>query len=135
MRQPGLSLVGLYAWTVTMAFGATLLDAVYASRIATDSPLILAGVGDFLLGVAALSVLFALAAIAASWELKPARYLLVASLVVVVIGLLTPALLSETIRDAERALGLRVGPWVRLGESGLASILAFIGLRAFWRNL
>lgn len=137
MRQPGPLLIGLYAWTVTVAFGAILLDVVYASQVRRGSPAAMAEAGDVLLGLAALTVLAAIvavAAIAASWELKPARYLLVASLVVVVASLLTPALLSDVVRDAERALGVRVGPSVRLGEAGLASILAFAGLRASWRS-
>ena len=134
MRQPALYLAGLYAWTVTIAFGAVLLDVVYAAQFPSDATVVPAEVSDFLLGVAALTVLAGIGAIAASWGWKPARYLLVASLLVVVVGLLTPALLSGLARDAESALGVRIGPWVRLGECGLASILAFIGLWESWRH-
>ena len=117
-----------------MAFGAVLLDVAYANQVPGNSAVVPAEVSDFLLGVACLTVLAGIGAIAAAWGWTPARYLLVASLVVVVVSLLTPALLSGIIRDAEGALGVRVGPWVRLGEAGLPSILAFVGLRESWRN-
>jgi hypothetical protein len=134
MRQPGPLLVGLYAWTVTVAFGAVLLDIVDATQVPRSSAAVLAEGSDLLLGLASLTVLAGIGAIAASWEWKPARYLVVASLVVVVAAVLTPAVLSDVIQEAERALGVRVGPWVRLGAGGLASILAFVGLRESWRH-
>jgi hypothetical protein len=134
MRRPRLLLVGLYAWTVTVAFGAALVDVVYAAQMQGDSIVALAEASDFLLGVVLLTVLAAIGAIVASWEWKPSRNLLVASLLVLVAGLLTPALLSDIIRNAEGALGVRVGALVRLGEGGLASILAFIGLWESWRK-
>jgi hypothetical protein len=81
-------------------------------------------VGDLLLAIAALAVLTGIGAVAGTWGRKPARYLLLASLAVVVVGVLTPALVADIVRDAEGALGVRVGPWVRLGEGGLASTLA-----------
>lgn len=118
MPRLGLLLVGLYAWTVTMAFGVTLVDVVYAAQLSDLSAVIQGEVRDFLLGLTALTLLTATTAVAAAWGWAPARYPVVASLAVLVIGLLTPALLSDAIRDVEGALTLRVGPWVRLGEGG-----------------
>lgn len=93
-----------------MAFGAVLLDVVYATQIPVTSPLVRTEVSDILLVVAGLTVFAAIGAIAASWGRKTARYLFVASLAVVMVGLQTPALLSGIIRDADSALGVRVGP-------------------------
>jgi hypothetical protein len=133
-QQPGILLVGLYAWIVAMAFGASLLDVVYAAHVPGDSTVDLGEVSDLLLGITALTVLAAIGAITASWGWKTARYLLVASLVVVVAELLTPAVLSQLVRDAEGGLRISIGPWVRLGESLLASVLAFVGLWQSWRR-
>ncbi len=88
---------------------------------------------DVLLGVAALTVLTAVTAIAAVWDWENARYLLVASFAVVVISMLTPMILSGVIGDAEETVGVRLGAWVRIGEAALASILAFLGLWESWR--
>lgn len=126
-------LVGLYAWTVTIAFGAVLLDVVYASQVTPDSAVIVGEMRDVLLGLAALTVLTAFGAIAAVWEWENARYLLIASFAVVVISMLTPVILSGIIGDAEESVGVRLGAIVRIGEAGLASVLAFLGLWESWR--
>ena len=126
-------LVGLYAWTVTIAFGAVLLDVVYASQVAPDSAVVVVEMRDVLLGVAALTVLTAVTAIAAVWDWENARYLLVASFAVVVISMLTPMILSGVIGNAEETVGVRLGAWVRIGEAALASVLAFLGLWEAWR--
>jgi hypothetical protein len=34
----------------------------------------------------------------------------------------------------ERSVGVAIGPWLRLGTSGLASVLAFLGLHESWRG-
>jgi hypothetical protein len=114
-------------------FGAVLIDVVYANLMSTSAPEVLAEVRDFLLVLAAVAVLTAIGAIAAAWDHKPARYALVASFVLVVFAVLAPAILSGIIDEAERALGVRVGPWLRIGDAGLASVLAFVGLRESWR--
>lgn len=127
-------MVGFYAWVVTAAFGATLMDVAYAAQVAGDRAVVLGDVSDLLLAVTAMTVVVAIGAIAVCWGRKRARNLLIASLAVVAVGLLTPILLSGIVRGAEDLLDLRVGPWVRLGEAGLASILAFAGLWESWRK-
>jgi hypothetical protein len=134
MRQPGPLLVGLYAWTVTVMLGAVLIDVVWASQMSTDAPEVAAEVRDFLLVLAAMPAVTAIGAIAVSGDHKPAGYPLVASFVLVVFAVLAPVFLSGIIGEVDRALGVRVGPWLRIGDAGLASILAFVGLRASWRN-
>jgi hypothetical protein len=134
MRQLGGLLVGLYVWTVTTMFGATVVDVVYAAQVPGRATGAQAEVADFLLVLAGLTVLAAIAAVAASWEWTPARWPIVASLAFVVLGLVGPALLLDVVREAETASGVRLGPWLRVGFAGLASLLAFLGPWAYWRK-
>jgi hypothetical protein len=127
-------LVGLYAWTVTLAFGATLIDVVDAGPIPSGPSAVPSEAGDLLLAISALAVLTGIGAVMGSWGSTLASYVLVASLAVAVVGLLTPTLVGGIISDAERALEVRIGPWVRVGEGGVASILAFVGLWESWRH-
>ena len=127
-------LVGIYAWTVTLAFGAAVLDVVYAAQLRGGSTAGAGEAADALLGLTALAVLVGVGAIAASWDRKPAVALLVASLAIILVGLPAAALLAGVVGDVEQASGVRVGPWLRLGGGGLASVLAFAGLWASWRR-
>jgi hypothetical protein len=125
----GPLLVGFYAWIVAVSCGAILLDVVYA-RLAAD---VVTDVRDLLLGIVAVTIVAGVGAVAAAWTFAAPRYLLLASVVLVVVEPLVPALLSGVVRDAEGALGVAIGPWIRIGGSGLASVLAFFGLWAFGR--
>lgn len=133
MWRLGRIAVGFYAWAVTTAFGAALIDVVYARDASDGSTLIRAEASDVLLAIAALTVLAAAGAIAATWDRGRARTYVVASFAVVIAGLLTPTLLGAAVGPAEHG-SLGVGPWLRLGEAGLASLLAFIGLWEAWRR-
>lgn len=127
---PGL--VGLFAWTATVAFGATLLDVADAAgdgSTSTSSEAV-----DLLLAITAVTILTGIAAIAATRDRPRTRAFLAASLAVLVIGLLTPAFLSGIVDDVARSTDVRVGPWIRLGEGALVSVLAFVGLWTSWRN-
>jgi hypothetical protein len=126
--------VGLYAWTATVAFGAVLVDVVYAAQASTGATSVPGEAADLQLGVVAVTLLMAIGAVAVSWDRRPARDPLLASLVVVVAALVTPLVLSGPVGDAEAALGVRIGPWLRLGVAGLASVLAFVGVRGAWRS-
>ena len=119
-----------YTWLVTLRFGATLLDMVYAASV----PQAAAGFGeasDFLLLISALSIFAAVPAIGLAWTSKIARYSYIASLIVILSGfaalfLFSPALLGDPGPGAGRA--------IRLVVTGLPSILAFVGLFGFYRQ-
>ena len=127
-------LVGLYAWLVTLALGATAFDIAAASAVVTSATPPPAEAADLMLSLMAVTTVAGLAAVGAAWPRRSARYLVAASIVVVAVGLFTPALLGSAIDAAQVSTGLRVGASVRLAEAGLASILAFVGLRAAWRE-
>ena len=129
-------LAGLYAWMISIFFGAILLDVVY-SRIASstlnssETAALFSEAADFLLFIGTLTILAAVGAIGSSWSLGSARNFFIASiLVVIAIEFLTPILFSSLIQRIQINLGLNVGSWVRLTASALSSILAFVGL---WR--
>jgi hypothetical protein len=119
----GVLVVGVYTWIMTVFFGASLSDVVYATQISGD----LTEVGDFHLLVVALAVVAGIVALAAAWKRRTAAFVLAGSLALVVAEILVPALLGPAIRDVEGGLGLRVGPWIRLGAAMAASVLAFVG--------
>ena len=121
-------LVGAYVWLVAVCFGGTLVDVAYASVVSGDP----ADVRDLLLGLSVMAIVAGIAATTAAWEWGAAGYLLLVSLVLVVGELVAPVFLSGSIIDAEGALGVGLGPWIRLGVSGSASVLAAIG---FWAML
>jgi len=114
--------VGLYAWLASVAFGAALLDLAYA-RAVPEAEAAFSRVADLLLMISAASVLAALAGIVVAWNWKPVRYLLTASLALVVLGLLAPAFLSPLLPGTDSPLGAAI----RLLVGGFASVLALAG--------
>jgi len=88
-RNLGHLLGGIYAWSLAVFLGAVLLDIVYSTLLEDvdgflAGPSVYSEVADFLLLVGALTLLFALAAIVVSWDVRPARNLfLVSSLLLV----------------------------------------------------
>lgn len=127
-------LAGLYAWIVSVYSGAILLDIVYA-RFASDvlkpseTTTLFSHVADLLLFIGMLAVLFAICAIVSSWNLRSARNLFIASILLFAsIEFLTPILFSWLIMKAQTSLDLNIGTWIRFISSGLSSILAFAGL-------
>lgn len=126
--QPtGSFIASLYAWMVTVLFGGTLLDVVYARAIRTMlEPARLAAVfsraSDLLLLVVALALLAALGAIAVSWSRPAARGLFVASALFLLAELLAPVVLAPL------AVGPQSGSWIRLLVSLATSVAAFAGL-------
>jgi hypothetical protein len=123
-RHVGLLLVGAYAWIETVLFGAILLDVVRATQVPDAR---MGEVRDALLGIGVLALLTGLGAVAAWWQTRTVSALLLASLALLSVEFLAPALLSQAVRDVEAASGFRIGPWIRLGVSGSASVLAFVG--------
>ena len=125
MRWPGWLLVGGYAWTVAVAFGAALLDVVHASPAGGSAPAGESEAADVLLALIALAIATGLGALAASADRPLVRGALLASLGILVGSLFAPSLLGGFVGAADGA-----GSWLRLGLAGLASLLAFVGLWA-----
>jgi len=127
-------LAGLYAWIVSIYFGAVLLDIFY-SRLALDvlrpseTSVLFSRVADLLLFMGMLAVLAAVCTIASSWNLRSARNLFIASILLFAsIEFLMPILFSLLKQTLQTNPGLNIGTWIRFISSGLSSILAFTGL-------
>jgi hypothetical protein len=121
-------IVGLYAWLATISFGLVLLDILYAGLV-PGAPAALSEAADFLLLVNALTIFAALGAIGLSWELKSARYFLVASLVVIVFGFIIHMLLSPLLKESSS-----LGTGIRMILAGSVSVLAFLGFYKLLSN-
>jgi hypothetical protein len=131
MRRLDLAATGLYAWSTAFVAGLTLADVLFASTRSVP-PTAGSAVADLLLEVVAVLVMLGLLATASVWDRPRVRAPLLASLAIVVIGSFTPLLLGGVADAAERSLGVSIGPALRLGEVGLASVAAFVG---FWRAM
>lgn len=133
-----LTMVGLYAWLVAVTSGATLLDMVYAAEThgadGGTSALLVGEAADFLLTLAALTLLAGLPAVAAAWPWPTARALLVSSVGVLAIMLVAGPMLSPLAAWVEETSGLVIGPWLRLGTVAVASITALGGLAQLARR-
>jgi hypothetical protein len=121
--------VGLYVWVISISFGMVLLDILYARR-APEAAAAFAEVADVLLLVTFAALLSAAAAIVFAWKAAAARNFLIASLGVILLELLLPAVVSPFVQNAQ---GLPVGPWIRILASGAASIFALIGWQRYYQ--
>jgi len=110
---------GFYTWVVTISFGALLLDVVYATQAPRAAS---SEAADFLLLLTAIVAIAAIPAIAVSWGTRTARYLFIASLMIIMLEFLIPALFAPLLQ------GLAIGTAVRVVIGASASILAFVGL-------
>lgn len=122
-------LVVAYTWLAAALLGAIVLDVAWATDLGGAG----GETGDVLLGIAGLTILAGIGAVASAWPGRAGR-LLLASVLLVVAELFAPALLSELVQDVEATAGMRVGVWIRLGGIGSASILALLGLVAATRR-
>ena len=125
-------LVGLYAWVAAVFFGGILLDMVYANYMkgileSSKSAMVFSEISDTLLCIGFVMVISAIGAIAVSWKSRIARYLFIASLFTFSFEFLIPILFSF-IKTTQELSGVRLLP------SGIASILAFIGLYKYYRQ-
>ena len=125
-------LVGLYAWVAAVLFGGILLDMTYAKLLKdaiglSERTMIFSDISDTLLLFSFVMLITALGAVLSSWKYRTARYIFVASILAFFFEFLIP-LGIPFIKDAQ---GLS---WIRLLPSGMASILAFIGLYKFYRQ-
>ena len=128
--------IGFYAWVIAVFFGGILLDIVYSNRLQDileplESTTVFSDVADILLLPGFVTVLAAIGAIAFSWHSRAARNLFIASLLFVLFEFLIPVFFFPFIQYVEN---LNIGSWLRIIPSGLASILAFIGLYKFYRQ-
>ena len=124
----GSFFVGFYAWLFTIFGGMVLLDVFYA-RLAPEGTSAPSAAADFLLWVGFLAILSALSAVAFAWQVKAARNLMIASLLVLALEFLLPVLLTSV---SQGNPGFALGPWLRIIICGIASILAFIGMRQYY---
>jgi len=128
--------VGFYAWISATFFGGILLDIVYFKLLSDglnvlESTGVFSEIADALLCLGAVVFLAACGAIAASWKSRTTRSLLIASLLMLILEFVTPVFFSWLIPDTQN---YSLGPWLRLTLSGLASLLAFLGLQAYYRQ-
>lgn len=126
-------LAGLYTWVVSTFFGVVLLDIVYANlALRTFTPsqteTVFSDVSDFLLIIGGLTILAGLGAILSSWNSAAARYLFVASMVLLLAEFLAPMLFFPLFESIRVNLGINIGPLFRLVGNALASLLAITGL-------
>ena len=131
MKKIGSFFVGLYAWIINIFFGAILLDIVYSNLIVSrniEAAEIFEEVSDFLLIIGTVVIIAAILSIVLSWKFKIARYLFIASLLIILFEFLAPVILSQFVQEFSN------GQWLRLSISGLASILASIGLYYFYKH-
>ena len=124
----GPLIIGLYAWLATISFGLVLLDILYAGLV-PEAVTALSEAADFLLLVNALTIFAAFGAIGLSWKSKPARYFLVASLAVIILGFIGHMLLSPLLKESS---SLATG--TRMILAGSVSVLAFVGFYKFLSN-
>jgi hypothetical protein len=124
----GPLIIGLYAWLATISFGLVLLDILYAGLV-PEAVTALSEAADFLLLVNALTIFAAFGAIGLSWKSKPARYFLVASLAVIILGFIGHMLLSPLLKESSS-----LGTGIRMILAGSVSVLVFVGFYKFLSN-
>jgi hypothetical protein len=129
----GSLLVGAYTWIVVAAFGAVLLDVVYASGIRaalepSQAARLFNEPADFLGLLFGVSIVAAVAALAAAWHTKARNFLIGSALIVLgtpFVAVLVGPVLAET----------QAGSWLRIALSGAASVLGLFGLGNVYRRV
>jgi hypothetical protein len=128
----------LYAWSAAVFLGAVLLDVVYSSLLGDAGGAFLQSVyrqvSDFLLIIGAPTFLTALAAIALSWDSRPARNLFLISLLFLSLEFILPVMLLPVLRTPPDSVALGISPYIRLVPLGLASILALTAFCTLFRE-
>ena len=129
-KSLGSFLIGAYAWVLTIFFGMVLLDILYANQ-APEAAGAFSTIADFLLLIGFVAFLSAMLAIVLSWRSPAARNLLIASLLLMLLEFMIPALSFQLILSMPE---LAIGPWLRIIPTGIASILALIGMQKYARQ-
>lgn len=114
-------IVEFYAWVIAIAFGAILLDVMYAN-LAPEAAAAFSEVADFLPLLSAAVVFAAILAVGLSWRARTARYLFIASLMIIMLEFLIPAFFAPLLQGSAVA------------TAASASILSFVGLNRFYRH-
>ena len=130
-KHLGSFLIGLYAWVLAISFGMVVLDVLYA-RLVPGATFAFSEVSDFLLLISLVTLIAAIVALAFSRKSKPVRNLIIASQLILLLEIFIPAFFSMFRLNAQ---GLVIGPWIRIMLGGAASILAFIGLYRYNRQI
>jgi hypothetical protein len=125
-------LVGVYAWVAAVFLGGILLDMQYAKNLKgvlgfSESAMVFSEISDTLLCVGFGMVICAIGAIAVTWKSTTTRNLFIASLLIYFLEFLIP-IFSSFIKNTQEL------SWIRLLPSGIASILAFIGMHKYFRQ-
>jgi hypothetical protein len=131
MEKVASFFTGLYVWIINIFFGAILLDIIYSGLIASrniEAAEIFEEVSDFLLIVGAVVIIAAVVSIVLSWKSKIARYLFIASFLIIIFEFLGPVFFSKFVQE------FAGGQWIRLAISGISSILASTGLHYFYKH-
>ncbi len=148
----------IFLWTLMIMFGSILFETfiIYPNIFRVPSSFEVAtkfmsvvGPSNFFRPIGACTIPMGLAALLLSWRTKSARYWLLSSLIVIIIGeFLFSALFfwpRNTIMFVEGtalhsaatlkqvAWEFQAGHWFRLALSTCSAILAFIGLLKFYR--
>jgi hypothetical protein len=125
-------LMGIYAWIVTLAFGATIIDGIYA-RALSDSASVAAvarafnEASDFQNLPLVVGVLAGIAALVMASDRPLVRNLLIASLALTLAPVPIVMFLGDLIADADAG----AGPGLRLALGAGASLLAMAATVVF----
>lgn len=149
-----------YLWLVMIQLGALIFETfviypnifhnVPQSLETTMTFMVISGPGDFFPFVGLLSLLAGAGSLIVGWRVKPARYWLLSSVLLIVIGefllsvvyfwprntimftegmeVHSAAYLQQTARE------FQTGHWLRVGTSFVASVGAFVGFLKFDRH-
>ena len=132
----GSLVIGFYAWVISVFFGGILIDIVYSKFLlhtlsVSVSTATFSHVSDILLCLGGVAILAASGSIILSWNSRVARNLFIASLLILIFEFITPVLFSQFMLLSQSD---NLGSWIRIVISGSASLLAYIGLRVYYRQ-
>lgn len=116
-------ITGGYAWLSAVLTGTILADIVRAAG-GDQAP---SEAADVLLLLWGMTVLAGLGALVSAWTRPRTAVLLLISLTLVGAEVVVAVVLGPIVGDVESAVGVRMGPWLRLGASAAASLAAFAG--------
>jgi hypothetical protein len=124
--------MGIYAWILTLAFGATLVDGIYA-RALSDNASVAAvtrafnEAADFQQLPLAVGVMTGIAALVMASDKPLVRYLVIASLALTLAPLPIMLLLGDLMADAGAGHGLRLALAASASLFAMAATVVFLG--------
>ena len=125
-------LMGFYAWIVTLAFGAALIDSIYARSLAESTTVTAVArafseAADFQQLPMALAVVVGIGALVMVAQKPLARYLVIASLALTLAPLPVVMLFGDLAARAGAGTGLRVVLSAGASLFAMAATVAFLG--------